>query len=415
MNTHRTIVYVVTLSVVMSLLAGCAGLGASQPDPIQASGLIEATEIAVAPETGGKVAEVLVKEGDAVKAGDVLLRLDDQGLQAQRENIVAAGQAAEAAAQADLDNAKQALSDLTQNAPVVTAQAALDLANARKALDDAQKHRSWQQKDNRASKDTIDATEARLTLAKDAVDKAQAALNHVKDKAPTDPVRAQAEANLQAAKDQRDAIVRILTWYKGSPTDIDQSILDAQVELAQANVTQAEIEYQKVKDGPNAEDLKLAQDSVDAAQANLEAASAQTAAQLKAIDLQLDKLLVRSPEDGVVLTRSVEAGEVAQAGMTAITLGRLHDLKVTVYIAEDRYGQLSLGDHASLTVDSYPDQTFDAVVTRISDQAEYTPRNVQTKEVRQTTVYGVELSIQTGQDKLIPGMPTDVEFKTAAS
>ncbi len=262
------------------------------------------------------------------------------------------------------------------------------------------------------SKDTIDATEARLTLAKDAVDKAQAALNHVRDKAPTDPVRAQAEANLQSAKDARDAIVRILTWYKGSPTDIDQSVLDAQVQVAQANATQAEIEYQKVKDGPNAEDMKLAQDKVAAAEANLAAARAQTEAQLKSIDLQLEKLVVRAPEDGVVLTRSVEAGEVAQAGMAAITLGKLNDLKVTVYIAEDHYGQLSLGDHASLSVDSYPGQSFDAVVTRISDQAEYTPRNVQTKEVRQTTVYGVELSIQSGQTKLIPGMPTDVVFKT---
>ncbi|MGA9191264.1 MAG: HlyD family efflux transporter periplasmic adaptor subunit [Anaerolineales bacterium] len=294
----------------------------------------------------------------------------------------------------------------------MTAQAALDLANARKALDDAEKHRSWQQKGNRASKDTIDATEARLTLAKDAVDKAQAALNHVRDKAPTDPVRAQAEANLQSAKDARDAIVRILSWYKGSPTDIDQSVLDAQVQVAQANATQAEIEYQKVKDGPNADDMKLAQDKVSAAEANLAAARAQTEAQLKSIDLQLEKLVVRAPEDGVVLTRSVQAGEVAQAGMAAITLGKLNDLKVTVYIAEDHYGQLSLGDHASLSVDSYPGQTFDAVVTRISDQAEYTPRNVQTKEVRQTTVYGVELSIKSGQSKLIPGMPTDVVFST---
>jgi len=412
MNTQKILLRGTTLILVAGLLAGCAGLGASAPAPIQASGLIEATEIAVSPETSGKVAEVMVKEGDSVQAGDILLRLDDQGLQAQRQSAQKAGQAAEATAQADLDAAHQAVADLRQAAPVVTAQAALDLANARKALDDAEKHRSWQQKGNRASKDTIDATEARLTLAKDAVDKAQAALNHVRDKAPTDPVRAQAEANLQSAKDARDAIVRILNWYKGSPTDIDQSVLDAQVQVAQANATQAEIEYQKVKDGPNAEDMKLAQDKVAAAEANLAAARAQTEAQLKSIDLQLEKLVVRAPEDGVVLTRSVETGEVAQAGMAAITLGKLNDLKVTVYIAEDHYGQLSLGDHASLSVDSYPGQTFDAVVTRISDQAEYTPRNVQTKEVRQTTVYGVELSIQSGQKKLIPGMPTDVVFKT---
>lgn len=414
MNTNLRLRRVTAVSLAAAMIAGCAGLGTPKGSPIQASGLIEATEIAVAPETSGKVAEVLVHEGDPVKAGDILLRLDDQGLQAQRLSAQKAGQAAEAAAQADLDAAQQAVADLRQAAPVVTAQAALDLANARKALDDAEKHRSWQQKGNRASKDTIDATEARLTLAKDAVDKAQAALNHVQDKAPTDPVRAQAEANLQSAKDARDAIVRILNWYKGSPTDIDQSVLDAQVLVAQANATQAEIEYQKVKDGPNAEDMKLAQDKVAAAEANLAAARAQTEAQLKSIDLQLEKLVVRAPEDGVVLTRSVEAGEVAQAGMAAITLGRLNDLKVTVYIAEDRYGQLSLGDHASLSVDSYPDQTFDAVVTRISDQAEYTPRNVQTKEVRQTTVYGVELSIQTGKNKLIPGMPTDVVFKTTS-
>jgi HlyD family secretion protein len=414
MNTHKVLLRVATFGLAASLLASCAGLGASQPQAIQASGLIEATEVAVSPETSGKVAEVLVKEGDAVKSGDVLLRLDDQGLQTQRASVEAAGNASEAAAQAALDTAHKALSDLRQNAPVVTAQAALDLANARKALDDAQKHRTWQQKGNRASQDTIDATESRLTLAKDAVDKANAALNRVKDKAPTDPVRAQAEANLQDAKDQRDAIVRILNWYKGSPTDIDQSILDAQVLVAQANATNAELEYQKVKDGPNPNDLAIAQDQVATAQANLAAAKAQTAAQLKAIDLQLEKLEVRAPEDGVVLTRSVEAGEVAQAGMTAITLGKLNDLKVTVYIAEDRYGQLSLGDHASLSVDSFPGQTFDAVVTRISNQAEYTPRNVQTKEVRQTTVYGVELSVQTGKDKLIPGMPTDVVFKTTS-
>ncbi len=414
MKTHTSLRRITTVAVAAAMIAGCAGLGTPAESPIQASGLIEATEIAVAPETSGRVAEVLVQEGDAVRAGDVLIRLDDQGLQAQRLSVQAAGQAAETAAQAELDAAQRAVDDLRQNAPVITAQAALDLANARKALDDAQKHRPWQQKDNRASQDTIDATEARLTLANDAVDKAQAALNHVRDKAPTDPVRAQAEANLQTAKDQRDAIVRILNWYKGSPTDIDQSILDAQVQMAQANATQAEIEYQKVMDGPNADDMKLAQDKVDAARASLAAAKAQTDAQLKSIDLQLDKLVVRAPEDGVVLTRSVEAGEVAQAGMAAITLGRLNDLKVTVYIAEDRYGQLSLGDHASLSVDSYPGQTFDAVVTRISDQAEYTPRNVQTKEVRQTTVYGVELSIQSGQSKLIPGMPTDVVFSTSS-
>ncbi|MGA9192497.1 MAG: biotin/lipoyl-binding protein, partial [Anaerolineales bacterium] len=114
MNTQKILLRGTTLILVAGLLAGCAGLGASAPAPIQASGLIEATEIAVSPETSGKVAEVMVNEGDSVQAGDILLRLDDQDLQAQRLSAQKAGQAAEAAAQANLDAAQQAVADLRQ-------------------------------------------------------------------------------------------------------------------------------------------------------------------------------------------------------------------------------------------------------------------------------------------------------------
>ena len=106
---------------------------------------------------------------------------DTSKVMAQRLSVQATGQAAEMGAQAELDAAQQALSDLNETAPVVKALAEQTLANARKALDDAQKRNTWQQTGNRASQDTIDATEARLTLAKDAVDKAQAAFNHVED------------------------------------------------------------------------------------------------------------------------------------------------------------------------------------------------------------------------------------------
>jgi multidrug resistance efflux pump len=114
--------------------------------------------------------------------------------------------------------------------------------------------------------------------------------------------------------------------------------------------------------------------------------------------------------DGVVLTRSVQPGEVVQAGMTIMTVAKLDTLKITVYIPEDRYGEVKLGDSASLSVDSFPGETFNATVTRIADQAEYTPRNVQTKEERQTTVYAVELSVKNPDGKLKPGMPVDVTF-----
>ncbi len=280
--SHKRALRIIPVVVILSLAAAGAYYWQAQssavPGNLSASGTVETTQSLIGPEMAGRVAEVLVEEGDSVHVGDVLVRLDDQGLMAQRASVQAAGQSAESAARAELDAANQALSDLHETAPVVTAQTFQTLANARKALDDAQKRNTWQQTGNRASRDTIDATEARLVLANDAVDKAQAALNHVDDKDPEDPVRAQAEANLLAARQNRDDIVRLLNWYKGSPTDIDQMILDANVEVAQAQVDQAELDYEKVRHGPDPDKLQLAQDKVDAAQAGLAAAKAQTEA-----------------------------------------------------------------------------------------------------------------------------------------
>jgi len=139
-------------------------------------------------------------------------------------------------------------------------------------------------------------------------------------------------------------------------------------------------------------------------------AVAQAEAALDLINLQLDKLMVYSPISGIVLTRTIEPGEVIQAGLTTLVVGELDHLTVTVYLSEDRYGQVNLGDAAELSIDSFPGILFNAEVTRISDQAEYTPRNVQTQEERQNTVYAVKLSVPNPDGKLKPGMPADVVF-----
>jgi HlyD family secretion protein len=169
----------------------------------------------------------------------------------------------------------------------------------------------------------------------------------------------------------------------------------------------------KLRTGDQATSVTAAQDVVDQAQAAVEQAQSvvqQAEASLDAIDVQIDKLSIRAPVDGVVLVRSIDAGEVIQAGMPAMTIGRLDSLKVTVYIPEDQYGKISLGEKANLNVDSFPAETFSATVTRISDKAEFTPQNVQTKEGRQTTVYAIELAVNNQDGKLKPGMPVDVTF-----
>jgi HlyD family secretion protein len=81
-----------------------------------------------------------------------------------------------------------------------------------------------------------------------------------------------------------------------------------------------------------------------------------------------------------------------------------------VYIPENRYGQINLGDIANLWTNSFPNETFEATVIRIADKAEYTPRNVQTAEDRATTVYAIELSVTDPEGRLKPGMQVDVSF-----
>ncbi|OQX64362.1 MAG: hypothetical protein B5M51_04035 [Anaerolinea sp. 4484_236] len=136
----------------------------------------------------------------------------------------------------------------------------------------------------------------------------------------------------------------------------------------------------------------------------------QAKANLALLDVQIAKLTIYAPANGTVLTRNVEPGEFVQPGATALTLADLSELKITVYVPEDRYGEISLGQQAEIYVDSFPDETFSATVVYIANSAEYTPRNVQTVEGRSSTVYAIKLKVDDPAGKLKPGMPADVSF-----
>jgi multidrug resistance efflux pump len=153
----------------------------------------------------------------------------------------------------------------------------------------------------------------------------------------------------------------------------------------------------------------LSQAQAAANQAQMTVGQAQ--ANLDLIDTQIAKLTVPSPMDGVVMTRNVEVGEFVQPGATAFVLGELNNLTITVYVPENHYGEVSLGQQAELTVDSFPDLTFTAEVIQIADKAEFTPRNVQTVEGRSSSVYAIKLKVNDPDGKLKIGMPADVVFK----
>ena len=155
---------------------------------------------------------------------------------------------------------------------------------------------------------------------------------------------------------------------------------------------------------------KLALNQAKSAEAQSENAVKLAQANMDLIDAQMSKIAVTAPADGVVLTRAGEPGSVVNPGGTVLTLGRLDQLTITVYIPETRIGEVVIGETATVKVDSAPGETFSAIVNYIATQAEFTPRNVQTVDGRSNTVYAVKLQLADTTGKLKPGMPADVTF-----
>lgn len=406
MLTRQHLVKTTLLLSVLLALSACDVLSANDTSSLTASGVVEIMEISIAAEIGGKVSEVYVEEGSIIEAGAALFSIDDEELQLQREQVLVTGEAAVVGAELALLEARQALKHLNENWPVQAAQFQVELAQAQDDLKDANYYLTVRQEGNRASANTIDAAEANLTLANEDVDRAEEAYRRARG----DASKALALSNLAAARTHRDSVQRNLNWYYGAPTEIEQAMLDADVAMAEARVEEAAQEFEKWKDGPDPDAVALARANVANAEALLKLAQVQAESQLRSIDIMLEDSVIRAPADAVVLTHSVEPGEVIAPGVAVMTLGNVDRMTITVYLAENQYGQVSVGDVANVTADSFPGEDFEAEVMRIADEAEYTPRNVQTEEERQTTVYAVELRVDDPEGKLKPGMPADVIF-----
>jgi multidrug resistance efflux pump len=177
-------------------------------------------------------------------------------------------------------------------------------------------------------------------------------------------------------------------------------VLLAHVDAALAQRDAAAARLAALRNGARAQELEAAQAQVASAQA-----------QLEALDVQLQKHTLAAPWDGVVFARSVEPGSSVLPGSTVMEIGRLDRLEVTVYLPEDQFGLVRLGQEAQVRVDSYPNRTFAARVLRIADEAEFTPANVQTKDSRTRLVYAVTLGLENPDLALKPGMFADVEFR----
>jgi len=470
-------IIIVLLLIAVSVYFIVTQAAGDESGALTASGSIEAATVNIAPEVSGKVIEVLVDEGQSVKTGDVLFRIDDTLLQAQR-NVAVAGLQTANAAKSTAD-AAVASAQNQYNLAFITAINQTQGTRIQDWYDDPPEEFTlplWyydQTEQLKAAATTVEAAQNALVEAEDTLTKMQAlASNSDFITAETNLAVAQtqyeiakslndrAEAGLDldelskrrlytymrdqariakgldsrwvtqlsVAQDLRDAAQQI---YDDAKADLDAAqeaysnaiTTDGAKDIlqARANVSIAQEQYytaldfeQSLKTGVNSATVTTAQKALDQAKmAADQAASAvqQAQANVDLLDAQIAKTTITAPVDGVILTRVGELGSMVSVGGTVYTLGRLDDLTLTVYVPEDQYGHISLGQEATVTVDSFPGETFDAVVIQIADQAEFTPRNVQTVEGRSSTVYAIKLKVSDSEGKLKIGMPADVIFK----
>ncbi len=384
----------------------------AQTGALTASGTIETTDVTVAPEASGRVSNVLAKEGDTVQANQVIIQLDDSLLKAQlaqTQQAVAAAQAALKAAQANYDLLKAgAQTDQVAAAEQAVKTAEANVAGAQAQL--AQMLAGPQAADIAAAEAAVAKAASDVTFAQQAYDGVVQGRATAKSYGVPGGGLGQMEekmrAQLQAIQANYDVAQKRLAEVKRGATkdELDQS--RARVAAAEAQQAQLQAQLDQLNSGARPEQLAAAQAQIEVAQAQAD----QSAAAIDVLKVQIDKLTLKSPLTGVIFQRSIEPGEVVMPGASLMTIGDLTNLYIVVYVSESRYGEVKLGQAVQIKVDSFPGQTFTGTVSHIADQAEFTPRNVQTAEGRATTVFAVRVDVTNVNGQLKPGMPADVTF-----
>ncbi len=385
---------------------------AQRADTNTVSGFIEGEEIGVAAEVAGRIEAITVDEGALVTAGQELVRLDRAMLNAQI-----------AQAQAALDTAKAQLAQVQAGARAEDIrQAEAALAQAVAARDGAKQ--SWVNtqavRDNPQELDARIATaEAQFKAAKYQLEAAQAnaisARTRVDAAGGVDQVRVDgkvlvnqwwaAEAAVQAAQATVEGAQRglqILQDMRARPltlnTQVDAGKAQYDAAVSAVNIAQARLDA--LKAGATKEQIAVAQ-----------AAVKQADAALGILQVQASKMTLKSPVNGIVTRRIAHLGEIAAPNATLLSVTNLDTVKLTIYVPETQIGEIKIGNEFPVKVDSFPTKTFTGKVIFIATQAEFTPRNVQTKNERVNTVFAVRLQLANPNQELKPGMPADAALK----
>ncbi len=216
-----------------------------------------------------------------------------------------------------------------------------------------------------------------------------------------------AEARLQQAAHQLDLArkewERIKTLYnEDSVTKKQYDSGMAAFRTRQAQYAGAKASVEKLKELPRSQEIASAEAALRRAQQQVEIARS-----------QVDDCTLRSPIRGIISELYYEKGELVPAGRSLATVRNNEQVYVTVYVPEPLLAHIKTGQTAEVYIDGMPDTVFSGKISHINQEAEFTPKNVQTKEQRVKLVYAIKIDVKNKNGILKPGMPADVNLHIA--
>lgn len=177
-----------------------------------------------------------------------------------------------------------------------------------------------------------------------------------------------------------------------------------QIDAARAQVARADAAIRLSE--ANRLELKRREEEITTRHAEIE----RNQAQMAMTQSQLNDMLVISPIDGVVLVKSAELGEVLAAGTTVVSIGDIDHPWLRGYINERDLGRVHLGDKATITSDSFPGKTYPGHVSFIASEAEFTPKQIETREERVKLVYRIKIEVENPKRELKSNMPVEADI-----
>lgn len=356
---------------------------------IQASGIVENNSVTISSELGGTIDTIVAKEGEKVTAGQVIVNINNTSIANQYEQALIGIQVSEKNIKLLEDN--------------------IDSYDSVNVSSIEQAKSAYLAAEGEYERIIEGASSEEIQQAQEAVNQAKVNLDFAESNLSKSKVLLENEAISQAGYDEVELKYNIASaQFNSANSKLDllkSGPSDATIKSAQNKANQAKAGYELTIANGDTQLIQL-YNQLEIAKVQLEQSKVQ-AAQLKS---ELDKTAVKSPINGVINSLNVNIGEFTQLGKPIAEIYDPNNIEIKVYVSEANIGHVKVGQDVSISVDS-DDELYRGKVTRINNNAEFTPKNIQTKEERVNTVFEVKIKVSDSQGVIKSGMPVDVNIK----